>query len=410
MSLPIVLDKSSFQGLNYKDIIELHRYYMVNITPLLVSEILGDLSKEEKEGKKTPKEEVVNLSKKLFPYNSYVNMPYEKIVENSFNGSFMNSENRPFLIASESIVTEGKKGLTFKETAEEIAIKRWKQGDFNDLDGLTSTLWRRETKDENVIEEFKAHFSHLKDIKVTNKKASNFEQLKELKEKFIERINIEMEPEEVMKRMLIYLRISRDKASQILERWKNGKFSSLENFAKYAYYCYTVVSMYYIGMNNALFGDKLTNLLDLEYLFYVPFAKVFSSNDKFLVLLYQVIEPENITFISLPSLKSDLSKFQAINSTDKWSEYPPDEDTETYKMCNKTFNLELSRKLKPTEKDLERAKKEFDEILKMAESGKTGSFEGEPDFVVKESFMLKSDPCPCGSGKSLAECHLNGKQ
>lgn len=248
MSLPIVLDKSSFQGLNYKDIIELHRYYRVNITPLLVSEILGDLSKEEKEGKKTPKEEVVNLSKKLFPYNSYVNMPYEKIVENSFNGSFVDSENRPFLIASESIVAEGKKGLTFKETSEEIAIKRWKQGDFNDLDGLSSTLWRKETKDENVIEEFKTHFDHLKDIKVTNTKASNLEKLKELKEKFLERINIEMEPDEVIKRMLCYFKISRDNASQILERWKNSKFSSLENFAKYAYYCYTVVSMYYIGI------------------------------------------------------------------------------------------------------------------------------------------------------------------
>ena len=49
MSIPIILDKSTFQGLNYADIIELHRYYRVNITPLIVSEILGDLSKEEKE-------------------------------------------------------------------------------------------------------------------------------------------------------------------------------------------------------------------------------------------------------------------------------------------------------------------------------------------------------------------------
>ena len=68
MSVPIVLDKSSFQGLNYNNIIELHRYFRVNITPLLVSEILGDLSKEEKEGRKPPKEDVINLSKKLSIY------------------------------------------------------------------------------------------------------------------------------------------------------------------------------------------------------------------------------------------------------------------------------------------------------------------------------------------------------
>src|SRR5690606_25286095 len=150
MSIPIVLDKSTFQGLNYKDIIELHRYYIVNITPLLVSEILGDLFKEEKAGRRKPKEEVINLSKKLFPYNSYVNMPYEGIIENSFLGRFVDSDNRPFLIANESITTKAKKGLKFKETEEEISIKRWKRGDFNDLDDIASTLWRKETKNENV--------------------------------------------------------------------------------------------------------------------------------------------------------------------------------------------------------------------------------------------------------------------
>lgn len=406
MSLPIVLDKSSFQGLNYKDIIELHRYYIVNITPLLVSEILGDLSKEEKAGKKTPKEEVINLSKKLFPHNAYVNMPYDRILENSLMGNFVDSENRPFLIAKESIVTKGKRGLVFNETEEELAIKRWKAGKFNDVDELSSHLWRKETKDEKVIEEFKKHFEHFQDIKVSNNKATNPEKLKELKGKFLERINVEMEPEEVLERMLSYFKINGDRAAGILERYKTGKFPSLEKFAKYAYYCYSIVSMYYIGMNNGIFGDRLTNLLDLEYLFYLPFAKVFTSNDKFLISLYEIIEPENVSFISLESLKADLAKFQALNTPEKWSDHPPDKDTETFRLWDKTFNLKLSERLKPTEKDMERARKEFDEIIKIAESGEVGSFEGEPDFVVKKSFVTMEDPCPCGSGKKLGECHM----
>jgi hypothetical protein len=406
MALPIVLDKSSFQGLNYKDIIELHRYYVVNITPLLVSEILGDLSKEEKAGKKTPKEEVINLSTKLFPHNAYVNMPYEGILENSFMGNFVDSENRPFLIAKESIVTKGKKGLVFNETEEELAIKRWKAGKFNDLDELSSHLWRRETKDENVIPEFKKHFEHLQDIKVKNTKVSNPEKLQELKSKFFERINVEMEPDEVIEIMLSYFKIKGERATQILERYKTGKFSSLENFAKYAYYCYSIVSMFFIGMNNGIFGDRLTNLLDLEYLFYLPFAKVFTSNDKFLISLYETIQPEDVDFISLESLKSDLAKFQAINTSEEWSDYPPDKDTETYRMWDKTFNLKLSERLKPSDRDMARARKEFDEILEIAESGETGNFEGEPDFVVKKSYITTDDPCPCGSGKTLGECHM----
>mgnify|MGYP003635036971 CR=1 FL=1 len=409
MSVPIVLDKSTFQGLNYKDIIELHRYYRVNVSPLLVSEILGDLSKEEKEGRQTPKAEVVNLSKKMFPYNSYVNMPYNRILEESFLGNFINSENRPFLFAEESINTKGKKGLTFKETEEELSIKRWKNGEFDKLDEISSVLWRKESTDENVINEFKAQFEHLKNIKVSNTKASNPEKLIELQQKFLERINIEMEPEDVIELMIDYFKINANTKKQILERWKQGGFADIEKFAEYAYYCYSVVSMFYIGMNNSLFGERLTNLLDLEYLFYAPFALVFTSNDKFLISLFNVIKPKNVTFISLASLKSDLTKFQAINTSENWSENPPDKETETYQIWDKTFDLELSEILKPTEKDKIRAKKEFDEILKMAESGERGDFKGEPDFMVKESFMSKDDPCPCGSGKTLGECHYKGK-
>jgi len=412
MSIPIVLDKSTFQGLNYNDIIELHRYYIVNITPLIVSEILGDLSKEEKTGRKTPKEEVINLSKKLFPYNSYVNMPYDLIIENSFFGNFVNSENRPFLVADESITTKGKKGLTSKETDEEISIKRWKKGNFNNLDDIASTLWRKKTKDESVINEFKSEFEHLENIKVTNTKTSNpekLQELKELKEKFFERINIEMEPEDVLERMLNYFKLDAEKITQILDRWKRGGFGDLDKFAEYAYYCYSVASMFYIGMNNSLFGERLTNLLDLEYLFYAPFAKVFTSNDKFLILLYNTIQPKNVVFISLESLKSDLKKFQEINTPEDFAKTPPYKDTETFKIWDSTFDLELTERLKPTEKDFKRAKKEFEEILKMAESGESGKFEGEPDFLVKERFMSVDDPCFCRSGKALGECHYKGK-
>ncbi len=409
MSLPIVLDKSSFQGLNYNNIIELHRYYIVNISPLLVSEILGDLSKEEKVGRRTPKEEVINLSNKLFPHNAYVNMHYEKILESSLMGNFVNSENRPFLLAKESITTKGKKGLVFTETEEELAIKRWKTGKFNDLDELSSHFWRRETKNENVIQEFKKHFEHLQDIKVTNTKATNPQKLKELKARFFERINVEMEPDDVIERMLCYFKITGEKAAQILERYKTGRFSSLEKFAKYTYYCYSIVSMYYIGMTNGIFGDRLTNLLDLEYLFYLPFAKVFSSNDKFLISLYETIQPENVDFISLETLKNDLAKFQAINTSEQWSDYPPDKGTETFRMWEKAFNLKKSERLKPTDRDRERARKEFVEIIKIAESGKPGRFEDEPDFEVKKSHITKDDPCPCGSGKTLGDCHLKNQ-
>lgn len=409
MALPIILDKSSFQGLNYNNIIELHRYYNVNVTPLLVKEILGDLSLEQKEGEKLPKEIVVYLAKKMFPYNSYVNMEYQILVEKSLLGEFVENDNRPFLSAEKSISTQGRKGLTFKETKEELALKRWKNGEFDSIEEIMSSLWRSETTNDNVITSFRMQFGHLVDIKADNK-LSNDEKLKELKTKFFERINIEIEPEESLKIILNYFKVTDETKEGILARWESKTYKDLETFAPYAYYCYLIVSIYFLGINNNIYGEKKTNLLDLQYLFYMPFTRVFSTNDKFLKSLFFTIEPKKVSFISLGDLKNDLSKFQALNSSEKWSEIPPDKDTKTYRIWDENYDLKLSEMLKPNEKDLERARKEMDEIIELAETGQSGKFDGEPDFLVKTSYYSLNDPCPCKSGKTLGECHMKGER
>src|SRR6266487_259499 len=118
MSLAITLDKSTFQSLGYNELIQLHRYYIINVTPLLVSEILGDLSKEETETKKVPKDIVIGLANKIFPSNTYVNANYKKLLEISLLGKESGFSNRPFLEAAKSINTGTKQGLVFEETEQ----------------------------------------------------------------------------------------------------------------------------------------------------------------------------------------------------------------------------------------------------------------------------------------------------
>lgn len=406
MSIPIVLDKSTFQGLNYEDIIELHKYYIVNITPLLVSEILGDLAKEEKEGKKTPKEQVTDLAKKMFPYNAYVNMGYKILVEKSLTGEFTTADNRPFLNAEKSINTPTKKGMTFVETPEELSIKRWKKGEFDTMDEVIADVWRTESKDENVVKTFKTKFDHLKDIKIKDHKPSNEEKFLALKERLKERLYVELEPEDTLNLVVDYFEINPDLKESIQARWKNESHSDLHSLANYAMYCYEVVCLYFIGVNNSLCGERLTNLLDLEYLFYAPFARVFSTNDKFLKNLFFAVEPDDTFFVKLQELKDDFKKFKAVNKDGEVFDEPPVKDSETYRIWDNVFDMELTRRLKPSAEELKRKKAEMEEILKIAGTGQEGKFTGEADFLVKETFMSPNDPCPCKSGKALKDCHF----
>ncbi|RTE54226.1 paraquat-inducible protein B [Arenibacter aquaticus] len=406
MSIPIVLDKSTFQGLNYEDIIELHKYYIVNVTPLLVSEILGNLAKEEEDDRKLPKDQVTDLAKKMFPYNAYVNMNYKVLVEKSLTGEFTTADNRPFLEAKKSINTPTKKGMTFEETEEELSIKRWKKGEFDTMDEIIADVWRTESKDESVVKTFKTKFDHLKDIKIKGHKASNEEKFLNLKERLRERLYVEIEPIDTLNLVMDYFEINPDLRTTIESRWKNESHPDLKSMADYAMYCYEIVCLYFIGINNSLFGERLTNLLDLEYLFYAPFARVFSTHDKFLRRLFFAVEPKDVFFITLPNLKEDFKKFKALNKDGEVFDEPPVKDSETYRIWDSVFDMRLTRRLKPSADELKRKEAELEEILNIAKTGKEGKFEGEADFVVKEMFMSPDDPCPCKSGKAFKDCHL----
>lgn len=407
MALAISLDKSTFQALSYDELIQLYRYYLINVTPLLVSEILGDLSKEEKEGKKLPKDVVTSLAGKIFPSNTYVNLDYKSLLEMSLLGLQGNYNNRPFLQAAKSVNTGSLKGLVFEETEQEKAIRRWKNGEFNTVDEVISWFWRSENSKENVIEEFRNKMNMFSHLKLESKTGDNYQNLIAIRDMLFEELKREENQKQYLMLIIEYFGLNPVKAGEIVYRWDSEGYKNISEFSGYATFCLKAVALYFVGINNGLFGERKTNLLDMEYLFYTACAKVFSTNDNFLIHLYNLLQPDNVDFISANDLKSDLQKFHAYQiETNSIEDIPPVKDTVTYNLWDKNLDLKLHDFLKKHPKSQEELKKEFDAVLEAAEKGEQGAFDGEPDFVTKEFFMSPEDQCPCGSGKKLKDCHL----
>ncbi len=84
MGPSVLLDKSSIQTLSFDEITFLNRYFFVNIPPILLTEILGDLKKNPESEK--AKAEVVSLAKKILQFDSIINMPYERMIAASLGG------------------------------------------------------------------------------------------------------------------------------------------------------------------------------------------------------------------------------------------------------------------------------------------------------------------------------------
>src|SRR4051794_1751241 len=86
VSLNLILDKSSFQQLNRDQHAECSRHFIDNVTPVLLREILGDLSKEAKPGT-TSTDVVSSLARKFLGSGGPINHHYSVMCVGELNGN-----------------------------------------------------------------------------------------------------------------------------------------------------------------------------------------------------------------------------------------------------------------------------------------------------------------------------------
>lgn len=304
--ISLILDKSAFHSFGHEEILLLHRYYWVNITPILVMEVLGDLKKETDEGDLNTKR-VIDFANKLFPFNSSTNTHYLNLVE----AELLGNENLPLykpIVDSAQLVQmeDGKKGVKINSSQERLAIDRWKEGNFLDSDKTLSQVWRDTTSQKDLLNNVKNHFVSSFPF---------FGQLKNQKDIlacFDTQFN---QPDFQLTTLQLFIEefsISASKASQIFYRWEISTDKSIQNFAPYALHCMRTRFLFYIALRNGIITTRPTNWLDLEYLYYLPFCRVFLSNDKFHDEIVPYLINKNQLYIKGNLMKEDLKKIIEI--------------------------------------------------------------------------------------------------
>lgn len=408
MSLGLILDKSSFQMLSFDEIILLHNYFIPNICPILVMEVLGDLKKEV--GTESySKERVIDFSRKLLPYHSAVNVNYQRLISEELIGNKIPFDNRPLLGNVTPVqAADGQKGLHIDVSQEEKAINRWKEGDFTTIDEITADVWRAVTTEKDILVNLK---EKLKDSALGEREIKKIEDLCPYVDEIL---NDENKQSDLLSFIISEFSIDTSIAGNIFLRWEQSECKSINEFAPYTFFCCRVKLIFNLVLKNELFGGvRPTNLLDLEYLYYLPFCYVFSSNDKFHKRMIPLVIGEHHTFISGEELKADLKNLVSYRSTlsekkdiERTQREPPQIPTSLiYQLWAKYFNWPNKQKREVSDKEFEAMKKKMDEMIDASENGNTTNTDN-PDFIVKKHWMRPTDLCPCGSGKQLKDCHL----
>ncbi len=133
--------------------------------------------------------------------------------------------------------------------------------------------------------------------------------------------------------LLDHLGVNARTGSEIVVRWR-ARGGLLRSFAPYAHYCLHAQLSLFVAWRSNVVGWKPTNILDLEYVYYLPFCSVFVSDDKLhRVLVPSLLRPDQV-FVRMQDFKAglrqtrkhfeDLPEGERIELRKKLYDWPPE--------------------------------------------------------------------------------------
>ena len=408
MGPAIILDKSAMQALSFKELIFLRRHFNVVLAPVIAMEILADLKKEERD--RPPEEVVMTLADKLMPSQSTITTHYSSLLEGNLLGYEVQMSNRPIIGQGRRVVDdEGKTGYVRDVTEAETAIERWRAGQFTAAEEALAERWRA-VANRRQLESLQNALADRLASTISPTSPT------ELRDSVIALIDTDSRGNDLLQLAILLGKVSPDVASQIWYRWETQPDASLERFAPYAYYFMVANYTFWVGLAAKLVTTRPTNVIDLEYLYYLPFCEVFCSNDKFHKTMAPALLSEKQLFIDGEELKADLrrlaqdwkrlSEEQQDQHLKKWGYQPTDDQCFVYSIWKQCWPGWNPRKIDPLRFNEAETKEILDRVIRQQGAAEDLSpRDGESDFLILTRQMKLSDPCFCGSTRAFGDCH-----
>ena len=272
MGPSILFDKSFLQSLSLDEAVFFDHFFYSNICPSLFVETLADLDKVVREGR-TPEEEVSIIADKTPEMHGNVNAFYGELCIGDLLGHPTTMSGQMVIPGGRPVRHRGQSGIVFEEPPEVKVLRRWQEHKFAEIERDFARVWRRmlssvdPDKVAGGLRELGIRLGHiktLKDAKIIADKAIT------TRDKSIDRI-----------RMIFWLLgIPEHFRKDIHFRWILEEQPPLIEFAPYASFVLSVIIFYHVARLSDLISRKPVTIMDISYLYYLPFCMVFTSSDR----------------------------------------------------------------------------------------------------------------------------------
>lgn len=330
----LIFDKSFLESLTVDESVWLDNFFLSNIISTFYVETLADLGKEGKKGKinRTPEELVEEIVNKTPVIESCPNVYYLRLVVGEMMGQSveMTIHHRPIVQGGEYMMSpDGKVRINFKQFPESAALERWKRHEFHEVEREVARDWRE------ILTDIKADalISLVTKEYPDSQKLSSIEEVKEFAEKAVK----------ARHNQFIYLafdllNIPEKARTTIKKRWQQTRPLPFNEFAPYSAFVLKINLFFYLCLSKSFLAmshkGKQTNIIDLSYLYYLPFCMVFASNDSLHKRIAPLFMGDEQTFVHGLELKEDLKRINEYYSqlpdevkllgVMKMASYPPE--------------------------------------------------------------------------------------
>jgi hypothetical protein len=306
----LIFDKSTLQSLDPDEAMWLDNFYTANITPLFFVETLADLEKEVRTGK-TPEQIVGNLAHKS-PEMGCVNTHHENLLRGELTGqgTIDMITGRPILSGGQAMKLGNETGIVFNEPPEIEAFKRWQKHQFLEIERTIAKKWREGLKSMDsaqICQAFQGFFDTLG-------KPKDLNELKTLVDRIIDNPKIK----EILNFGLSVIGVVPEAREEVFQTWQASGGKPIREFAPYFVHVLSVDLFFYLGTAANLFSSfrhSQTHKVDIAYLYYLPFCKVFISNDKLHINISSFFMRPDQSFVAGEDFKNDLARLDQYYST-----------------------------------------------------------------------------------------------
>lgn len=297
---PITLfDKSFIQMLTLDEACLFDNFFMTNLAPIYLIEVLGDLAKAEDRAK--AQRMVETLAEKTPSRHIYPNAFHQQLVQGELMGQAVDMSGRPNVFGGR--YARGPDGLhvVHEEQPQMIAFSRWQNGEFFELERDIASRWRETVRNIDLhgvaasAREVKEHFGAVRTLEDARGAAARL-------------LDDPARQWAVLKTICANAGFGGMNTEKIRKRWIKAGKPTPRLFAPYAAHVFEVDVFLQIAlMLSQISPDRPSNRVDIAYLYYLPFCSVFVSRDR----LHQRAAPlflrPNQDFVWGDDLKSDLA-------------------------------------------------------------------------------------------------------